>query len=272
MPGRKRKTVQSREYKIMLRARRFGKGEQGVLESGSAFWRDFCANADNVGIESMGDLDKIKTRRLITFFDTAKQHLNRSSYIFRERQYIDSEEREVTLKFRHADRFVAEDRSMDAANPKGAQTKFEEDIKAPFRSLYSFSTTLAMAGKPPRNLGEMARLIPDVAGRLEGFRRSEPLTAVNSFTAREVVVVGGSIRLSKQPKVSAECALIVWYDNSGRETTPVAVEFSYRYGNKNEEYDGTSALRAFDTLNLLQMKLKKWTDPKGATKTAFVYG
>jgi hypothetical protein len=256
----------------MLQPKRFGEGEQAVLESASAFWRDFCASADNIGIESTGDLDKIKTRRLITFFDTAKQHFNRSNYIFRERQYIDSGEREVTLKFRHADRFVAEDRNMDAAKPKDAQTKFEEDIKASFRSLYSFSTTLATTGKLPRTLGEMARLIPDVAGRLEGFRRSEPLTPVNDFTARELVIEGASIRLSKQPKVSAECALIVWYDNAGRKSTAVAVEFSYRYGDKNEEYDGTSTLRAFDTLNLLQMKLKKWTDPKGATKTAFVYG
>lgn len=254
----------------MLHPRRFGEGEQAVLESAGAFRRDFCASADNVGIESMGELDKIKTRRLITFFDTAKRHLNRNNYIFCERQYTHSE-RELTLKFRHADRFVAEDRNMDAANSKGAQTKFEEDIKASFRSLYSFSTTLATTGKLPRILEEMARLIPDVAGKLEGFLRSEPLRAVNDFTAREVVIEGGSIRLGKQPKVSAECALIVWYDNAGRKTAPVAVEFSYRYGDKNEEYDGTSALRAFDTLNLLQMKLKKWTDPKGATKTAFVY-
>lgn len=255
----------------MLRPKRFSGDEKALLRAAGAFWRDFCASARDIVIKSDGDLKKIKTRRLITFFDTAKQHLNRSSYVLRERHDIDGADRRVTLKFRHADRVVAEDRNMDAVRPQNVRTKFEEDIKAPFRSLYSFSATLQNpADKTPRTLGDLARLFPDVTGRFEGARRSEPLAAVNDFTAREVVVEGGSIRLGKQPHVSAECALIVWSNNAGRGHSRVAVEFSYRYGDKDEKYDGISALRACDALHVL-MKLTKWTDPNGGTKTAFVY-
>jgi hypothetical protein len=70
--------------------------------------------------------------------------------------------------------------------------------------------------------------------------------------------------------VDAECGLIVWYDDNGARDKPVAVEFSYRYGNKDEEYGGGVTRRAFDTFDALQ-SLTKWVDPKPRTKTAFVY-
>lgn len=273
-----RRLVQSREYKVMLRTNGFSGDEQALLQAAGAFWRDFCAKASDVVIEADGQLEKIKTQRLITFFDTSKQHLNGSSYIFRERRDIGSDEREVTLKFRHADRFVAQDRSMDAASPHDGRTKFEEDIKAeiekkiPFLSLYSFSTTVPiLTDKTARDLGELARMFPDVAGKLEDFPESEALAAVNGFTARELVVTGGSIRIGKDPKVKAECALILWYDHSGRKDRPVAVEFSYRYADKEEQYGGRMARRAFDTFKVLQSGLTNWIEPKTRTKTAFVY-
>jgi hypothetical protein len=272
-----RRPVQSREYKVMLKPRGFSGDEEALVRGASAFWNDFCAKAGDVVIEAEGELRKIKTRRLVTFFDTSKQHLKGGGYIFRSRRDIDSDEREVTLKFRHPDRFVAQDRSMDAAGPQDGKTKFEEDIKAadkkaPFVSLYSFSTTLPiLTDSPSRDLEDLARLFPDVAERLEGFRESEALTAVSGFTAREVVVEGGSIKIGKHPKVEAECALIVWYDHSGRKNSPVTVEFSYRYGDKEERYGGTTARRAFDTFHVLQTELTEWVEPKASTKTAFVY-
>ncbi len=263
--------VQSREYKVMLRPEGFGGNEQAMLGAAGAFWRDFRKETAHVVIEAEGDLDKIKTRRLITFFDTSKQLLNGSSYIFRERVDLESEKRQVTLKFRHADRFLTQDRTMDPSVPQGAKTKFEEDIKAPFLSLYSFSTSLPR-DEPSRDLGELARLFPDVAERVEGFRESERLAAVNGFTAREQVIEGGSIRIGKHPKVEAECALIVWYDHAGRKDMPGAVEFSYRYGDDDEAYGGTTARRAFEVFTALQTRLAKWVAREARTKTAFVFG
>jgi hypothetical protein len=263
--------VQSREYKVMLRPEGFSGKEEAMLKAAGAFWRDFRTRTADVVIEAEGDLDRIKTQRLITFFDTSKQLLNGSNYIFRERLDLEGERRQVTLKFRHADRFLAQDRTMDPSVLEEAKTKFEEDIKPPFVSLYSFSTSLPL-DKPSRDLDELAHLFPGLAERVEGFRKSEPLAAVNSFTARELVVEGGSIRLGKHLKVEAECALIVWYDHAGRKDMPAAVEFSYRYGDDNEAYGGMTARRAFQMFTVLQSQFARWVAPEGRTKTAFVFG
>ena len=230
-----RRPVQSREYKVMLRPEGFSGDEAAMRKSAGAFWRDFRTQIADVVIEAEGELGQIKTQRLITFFDTPKQLLNRSSYIVRERVDLESGARQVTLKFRHADRFLAQDRTMEPADPHGARTKFEEDIKAPFLSLYSFSTTVPLE-KEPRDLEDVAQRFPGIAERVEDFRKSQALAAVNGFTARELVVEGGTIKIGKHPKVEAECALIVWYDRAGRKDMPVAVEFSYRYGDDNEAY------------------------------------
>lgn len=264
-----RRLVQSREYKVMLRPQRFGGGEAAMVQAAGEFFRAFCANAVNVVADADGELGTIKNRRLITFFDTSKQLLNGSGYIFRERVDLKSPKREVTLKFRHADRFVAQDRSMDPSGAATAKTKFEEDIKSPFLSLYSFSTTVPAETTSP-GLGDLGQLFPDLAQKVTGFDTSETLAAVNGFTARELVVEGGSIKFSKQPKVEADCALIVWYDQAGPTDGPVAAEFSFRYGDETEAYGGAAALVAFDTFSGLQ-QLTDWIDPNGPTKTAFAF-
>jgi len=71
--------------------------------------------------------------------------------------------------------------------------------------------------------------------------------------------------------VEADCALIAWYDAAGEEDKPVVVEFSFKYKNKQEEYDGATAQRAYDVFSRLKNRLGDWVDPKGITKTADVY-
>jgi hypothetical protein len=265
--------VVSREYKIMLRPGRFTGDERKLLRTATAFWRDFARSVAPVIRSAEGRLSEIKSRRLIRFFDTAGRHLNESSYVFRERRDASGDEREVTLKFRHPDRNVARDRRMAPRNPTGARTKFEEDIKTPFVSLYSFSTTVPIGVNRRLDvLEDVARLFPDVAGRLAGFRRDLALAVVNGFTAHELVICGASLQLRQGARGAAECALIAWYGQGRRQDRPVAVEFSYRYGNKKEKYDGDTSLRAFRVFEILQTRLGRWVDPKSRTKTAFVYG
>jgi hypothetical protein len=48
------------------------------------------------------------------------------------------------------------------------------------------------------------------------------------------VLAGANLQIGKTPRVDAECGLIVCYDDNGARDKPVAVEFSYRYGNKDE--------------------------------------
>jgi hypothetical protein len=162
---------------------------------------------------------------------------------------------------------------MKASTGRKGRTKFEEDIKGPFLSLYSFSTTVAADDDETSwTLGKVSALFPDLGGKLERFRPSATLSAVRGFTAREVVVTGGRLQLGRTPKVEAESALIIWYDEASRRSKPVAVELSFRYGDQNGNYGGGLSRRAFEVFATLQTRLKKWVDPNPRTKTALVYG
>ena len=267
----KQEKIVSREYKIMLRPKLFTGAEKAILAHAHALWRDVAGKVGPVALGATGDLSRIKTRRLINFHDTPKRRLDDARYIFRERRPEDGSGREITLKFRHPDRFLSQAREMQAKAPN-AKTKFEEDIKAPFVSLYSFSTTVAIdADAAFTKLRDVSRLFPDLAKRLDNAGDAEPLRVVNNFTAREVVINGATMQIGKSPYVEAEWALIVWYDAHGEGGKPVAVELSYRYGDKDEEYGGGVTRRASDVFDAIQSKLELWVDPNPMTKTAFVF-
>src|SRR5262245_22835431 len=223
--------VGSREYKVMLRRNRFNGDERELLRAANTFWRDFSRRIAGVVVATNGAFGRIKNHRLIAFYDTAKHHLYKGKYVFRERRDVDGGEREVTLKFRHPDGYIAQDRNMDASDREGMRTKFEEDIKTPFVSLYSFSTTLRFGpGKTVSELKDVARLFPDIKNRLGEFPNEAAVDVVGGFTAEELVLSGASLQIGKTPKVEAECALVVWYNHDRHKHRPVAVEFSYRYG------------------------------------------
>jgi hypothetical protein len=264
--------VVSREYKVMLRPRLFSGAEDAALATAHALWLDVGKNIGAVVVGADGDLSRIKARRLITFFDTRARGLDEAHYIFRERRATDGSQREVTLKFRHPDRFFAQARDLKARSAAAAKTKFEEDIKGPFVSLHSFSTTVAITDQAKfARLGDVMELFPDLDERLPGADKKEPLRAVNDFTAREVVIDGAHAQMGKTPKVDAEWALIVWYDEHGKSKTPIAVELSFRYGDKSEDYSGGLTRRASEVFGIIQTRLKRWVDPKPRTKTAVAF-
>jgi hypothetical protein len=271
MTNMQQQRIVSREYKIMLRPKVFTGAERALLAHAHALWRDVAGKVGPVALGAAGDLSHIKTKRLITFHDTPKRRLNDARYIFRERRAENGSSREITLKFRHPDRFLAQAREMQA-RASDAKTKFEEDIKAPFVSLYSFSTTVPINTNAAfTKLRNVSRLFPDLGKRLDNAGDTEPLRAVNNFTAREVVIDGATTQIGKTPNVDGEWALIVWYDAHGEGGKPVAVELSYRYGNKDGEYGGGVTRRASDVFGTLQSKLERWVAPNPMTKTAFVF-
>jgi hypothetical protein len=52
----------------------------------------------------------------------------------------------------------------------------------------------------------------------------------------------------------------------------VVAEYSFRYGDKHEHYEGEVARRAYDAFQLLQSEaLAGWVDNAAFTKTAYVY-
>jgi hypothetical protein len=77
--------------------------------------------------------------------------------------------------------------------------------------------------------------------------------------------------LSDDPTLSAECALIVWYDSKLDGGDPLIVEFSFRYGNKKEKYSGALSQTAYDVFIKIQAELEMWVDYDNATKTGFIY-
>lgn len=268
----KQRKVVSREYKVMLQAAKFAGSERQLLAASRRLWDDFSRAVVPVVFQSDGTLETIDKERLIVFLDTDAQHLRGGGYIFRVRRRLEGDRPEVTLKFRHPDRYVAESRQMKSRRIS-TTAKFEEDIKAPFVSLYSYSARGEMGDKAvPATLSDVARLFPDLSKRLGDVDGRLSLSEVNTFTARELVVTGGTMRISMKPKVDIECALIVWYDHKGAATEPVAVELSYRYGDSKGQYGGKAAKRAFDVFETLQGEMTEWVDPNPRTKTAFVYG
>lgn len=274
------RSVESREYKVMLRPDLFAGDETALLHKAGEFWKAFTEAIEDIVLDTDGDLDSITKKRAISFFDTADRCLRKSDYMFRERQDMegstDEPETEVTLKFRHPDRYLAQGRNMDASVEDDGETKLEEDIKSPFQSLFSHSTTQPVSPEDSfKTMSDIAALYPDVEESLECYEPDEIVTRVGDFTAREVVIAGGDkdadFEIRSDSKVEAECALVVWYDLNGSETEPVIAEFSFRYGDKKERYPAKMVQRAYEAFQCLQEELAEWLDPESMTKTAYVY-
>jgi hypothetical protein len=260
--------VVAREYKVMLRAEQFTGDESKLLNAANEFWEAFTQAINPLDLKTDGSLKKITDRRIIDFYDTDTPHLlYGNDYIFRVRRDTSTDEREITLKFRHPDRYIAQDRDMDAREAS-QEKKFEEDIKSPFTVLYSFSTTQAFAATKHLNtLNDAIQLYPDLADKLTNYTGEEAIHTVK-HPVRELVIKGGKFQIRREPKVNAECALIAWYDDNAEN--PVVVEFSFRYGDENETYTRKMAQRAYEVFEVLQ-KLTSWLDPNPKTKTAYIY-
>jgi hypothetical protein len=265
----KRSPVVSREYKVMLRAAKFAGRESALLAAAAAFWSDFSQSISDRVIDISGSLRTIGKRRRIQFLETPAANLTAAGYIVRVRRDLKDGRPEVTLKFRHEDRYLSESRRIRTRVPN-ADVKFEEDIKAPFVSLYSYSATAAVGKRQtPSDLRTLVTIFPSLSRRLDDVKGRLPLTAIGNFTARELVITGTTFQIGRGPKVEAECALIVWYDDEKVGLGPQAVEFSFRYGNWKEDYGGGPARRAFTIFKALQ-SLDAWIDPHPRTKTRFV--
>ena len=230
----KTQPVTSREYKVMLRPNAFAGGNQQLLQAAGSFWHEFKqAMGKTVGRKD-GNLARIGNRRTIQFYDTDDHRLNNNSYIFRKRVDLDTGGKEVTLKFRHPDRYLSQNRNMKARNSARAKTKFEEDIKSIFETLYSYSTTQRVSDNIAlHTLKDVARFYPALSGELDHYEERAGITIIHGFTARELVIEGAKFLIGKKSEIESECALIVWYDEKCDPGKPVVAEFSFRYGNKN---------------------------------------
>jgi len=275
-----RETVISREYKMMLRAHPFAGDEPQFLTTADRFSEDLTHLIRDIALDVDGDLGEVDQRRLVTLYDTPQRLLQRNHYIFRARDDLMSGAREVTFTCRHPDRYTVQDRTMEVRKNRTethrgkashVTTKFEEDIKPPFGSFYSFSTTHPIPrGQLFQRLRDVAVLYKDLDETLDQDSGHEAITVVGS-PVREVVIKGTKFQLGKTPCREAECALILWYRHPSEARQPVIVEFSFRYGDPHEHYTRRMTQRAYYLFQRLQTKLTRWVDPKAETKTAYMY-
>jgi hypothetical protein len=267
-----RLVVASREYKVMLLPERFAGDEGQARLAIDRFWSEVGRVLAPLDIPTEGSFEEVKAHRRIRYFDTVESGFNGQRYIFRERIDVDTGEREVTLKYRHPDRYVAQDRDMDAKVERDVETKFEEDVKPPFVSVFSFSTTVGVdPDKQIARVEQVLDLFPGLARELRAMDDEAELSVVHEFCARELVLVGANLLLGKRD-IDAECAMVIWHDDDDVSTSPVCVEFSFKYGDDQEDYRGTVTRDAHDVLRALHTGLPEWAHPDPKTKTAFVYG
>jgi hypothetical protein len=267
-----REKVISREYKLVLKAENFTGAEKNLVKKTHTFWTNCRKIIKPVTGVITGDLNKISAQREIRFYDTANLTMHGMDYIFRERKNLLKDEKEVTLKFRHPDRYISQDRDMLSRKIGKGETKFEEDIKAPFLKLYSFSSTQPVEDDQAfTKLKHIVKLYPGLKSQLTSGIEEEKIFLVNELAVREVVITGTEIIIGDDPAGKAECALIVWYDSKVFGIDPLIVEFSFRYGNKKEKYSTETAKKAYDLFILIQKGMESWIDAKNPTKTGFIY-
>ncbi len=265
--------VTSREYKVMLKKKHFHGSKEDLITKAKLFWNALVSNKEiqNSIIKPQGSLDNLKVKRTIKFFDTRKHELRKSHYVFRERVNTNKDEREVTLKFRHQDRYFSQDRDM--SEDENSKTKLEQDLKLPFLSLYSHSTTKKVNDDTTfTRVSDLRKLYPGTKKDLKALSKRKLFRIVNDFTAEEYVITGSHLLLNENPEVRAECALITWYEYLSPEDVPIAVEFSFRYKDENgkEKFNGQAAYRAYNLYQALE-GMTLWVDVEGKTKTALAY-
>lgn len=279
-------SIDSYEYKVMLKPNNFNGSPQKVIKKAKEFWLAFETLIKDMVVETKGSLDEKEENRAIRFYDTDDHLLYNSSYIFRERvdmvdesEIEDTATKEATLKFRHPDYYIAQDRYMSAATAEKDKTKFEEDItlkkegnKVSIISFYSFSTTQPISENLTfAKLDDIAPLYTDLKNQFTANQGDLSLHIVGNFTAREIVLEGAKFKVVEgNTKVEAKCALILWYD-SKINNTPKFVEFSFKY--KNNQGKNNKEISQVITKIFAQLESLKdtWTDIGGLTKTAYVY-
>jgi hypothetical protein len=258
--------VTSREYKVMLEHGGFADGKSSV----ESFWDEISDLAKSLGVDAKGDFRPAE-KRSIVFLDTPDFTLRRNGVVLRRREAKDGGEVQYTLKCRSEDRYITNGTDLSAGDGLEDDSKFEEDIAAPFRSRFSQSNTVTFSEDKepgvPDSLKEAGALFP-VLRELErdGAKcpGSTPLKPVNNVKAYERVFKGPELRFEEE---DASVAVILW--SNGSKGRPLVAEYSFRYKDKKEDYSpavAKSARHFFEAIQRLD-----WVRPDGMTKTQYVY-
>src|SRR6185436_4232847 len=172
--------ITSREYKLVLAIEKFAGDEKEMLNKADIFWQALQKTALQVIKAADGNFDAIRPAREIRFYDTEDSLLNSKKYIFRERICPADNTRELTLKFRHHDRYISQDRDMRPGINGKVKIKFEEDIKAPFEKLHSFSGSVEkFSQRKIENINDVIKIFPGLDSSLRKDAGDKSIHLVN---------------------------------------------------------------------------------------------
>lgn len=257
--------VQGREYKLMLDPSQFTGSSTTLQTKVNAYWNDVKTVITSALLSrtASGNLT-FDQQRSGMFYDVPTTcELNKLGYILRERVNA-SGTRELTLKYRSIDRYISGAKNVNG-NQAGAETKFEDDITAPYKAVFSNSSKQNIsAGKNINYTQDIVDLYPGFSG--ENLWNQLPLVKVGNATITEKTWKGGLADLGSK---NGEFTLTLWYTSSS-SITPSLVEVSFSYGDSDEVYTGKVAGNAKLLLEKMQA-MATWPLPSGLTKTAWVY-
>ena len=208
--------VGSREYKLMLDASAFvGSNPQSVV---TQYWSDLDTIITNqLNRNSNGSFSLSKNRTVMMYDTQSSCLLKNNNLIFRER--VQNNNREVTLKYRSLDRYIAGHQDMSGTK-SDAQTKFEQDLGVPYTSKFSHSTTQSISNSKNLNkLDDPIGLYPDI--QKYNFDNTTAIVKVGGLTIYEKVYKGTSIDLGNK---DGEFSLTLWY-LTATSTTPVLPKY-----------------------------------------------
>lgn len=271
-------TEQGSEYKLMLDPKQFTGDEEQAKARVAAYWSELKERiqAAPVSRPVSGELVFHKQRTVIFYDVPGSCELKQAGYVLRERIDRD-DDRELTLKYRSADRKAAISKQV-AGNHKKAETKFENDVTAPSRTMFSH------ASSQPIDCDKKINRVKDIGEAFPGFKK-EPvpkelsLAKVGDLTIHETTFKNATVKLDSVP---AKFALTLWYTQP-ESTEPVLAEMSFSYEKKDDR--SSSTVDANATLLLETMYgMSPWarqsdvTDdesigdqPTNPTKTKWVY-
>jgi hypothetical protein len=273
----------AREYKLLLDRAGFSNAPPEQLAD--AFWK---RRLRPVIDETLGEEDEGKPRReggfktfesrTVRFFDTRHCILTKAAYCFRERLGTDdasgNSERELTLKLRLSDMFVAASTDIRGSR-RNASTQFEEDISPlsiavsgpiSLRSRFSLSVKQNAARADIDKLGDIFELFPSLRGHLScgDDGKLDPDDKLDHGPViREIVFRGPRLRFGDG--IVGKVVLTIWYFGRDGLAANVA-EISFKC-----DIPGSMTLKAaqsaFDLFIGMQERLGDIVNRRDASKT-----
>jgi hypothetical protein len=264
--------VQYREYKLLLRADRFGESQQF-----HKFWKIARRVAKSLGIAIRKRGKPMETHlREVIFFDTPKFRLFNNGFILRRRTFYErglpKPEHELVLKFRNSDMETAAAVDVRPLLPCINVVKFKEEILLPnekvggMRSIFSHSCELDTPNTMlTQNFETICQVFPALLRT--GAKAKTGLSVVNGIAIEEVLVNFGEIDFGE--KMTAKATLAIWRNRTTQERFIGEYGFQLKFPSPEEFPAKARELSEAFYLGL-QVEAPEWIQ-LATTKTSTIY-